>query len=73
MVELFLSSSQNGKCNLIWEHKKKKNSYIVCDMRLKNKAYELNLLIIFELQIELQLQKKFPHALCFFSLCKSYN
>jgi hypothetical protein len=35
-------------------------------MGFKDKAYGLNLLVLKKLQIELQLQKKFPHMFCLF-------
>ncbi len=42
-------------------------------MGFKYKTYGLNHLVIFKLQIELQIQKYFPTCFVTFSLYKSYN
>jgi hypothetical protein len=41
-----MSSSQNGTCILMWEHKRTNPFYIVYNMRFKDKAYGLNLLVV---------------------------
>jgi hypothetical protein len=42
----FLSSSQNGTCILMLEHKRTNLIYIVCNMEFEDKTYGLNLLIV---------------------------
>jgi len=46
-------------CILMWKHKRISLFYIVCNMGLKEKTYELNFLVVFKLQIELWLSCKY--------------
>jgi len=50
-----LNSPQYDSCILIREYEKKILLYIFCNMGFKDKAHELNLLVVPWLQIKLQL------------------
>jgi len=50
----------------MWKHKETHIFIIIFDMGFKDITYGLNLLVVFQLQIELQLQKNIPTCFVFF-------